>query len=94
MASHGTHVAGIAAAALDGKGTTGVAIDADLLIGKLAYNSGYYDFGKVDEAIEWAVNNGADVINMSAGSMNQQQLLQQSREIDKGVYVSDSRILW
>ena len=32
---HGTHVAGIAAANLDGKGTTGVAPDADLLIGKL-----------------------------------------------------------
>ena len=87
--SHGTHVAGIAAAALDGKGTTGVAPDADLLIGKLAYNSGFYDFGKVDEAIEWAVNNGADVINMSAGSRTNNSYRNSLSEIDNGVYVSD-----
>jgi len=87
--SHGTHVAGIAAAALDGKGTTGVAPDAELLIGKLAYNSGYYDFGKVPEAIEWAVNNGADVINMSAGSRTNNSYRNSLTEIDTGVYVSD-----
>ena len=63
--SHGTHIAGIAAASLDGVGTTGVAYDADLLIAKTAYNSGSYDFTVVDEAIEWAVQNGADVLNMS-----------------------------
>tara|TARA_B110000908_G_scaffold170296_1_gene229460 strand:- start:327 stop:3080 length:2754 start_codon:yes stop_codon:yes gene_type:complete len=63
--SHGTHIAGIAAANLDGVGTTGVAYDADLLIAKTAYNSGSYDFTVVDEAIEWAVQNGADVLNMS-----------------------------
>ena len=33
---HGTHVAGIAAAAFDGAGTTGVAFDAELLVGKVA----------------------------------------------------------
>jgi len=64
--SHGTHVAGIAAANLDGVGTTGVAYDADLLIAKTAYDAGSFDFTVVDEAIEWAVENGADVINMSA----------------------------
>ena len=43
--SHGTHVAGIgAAAALDGVGTTGVAPDADILVGKIAWDNQYYDF--------------------------------------------------
>ena len=64
--SHGTHVAGIAAANLDGVGTTGVAPDAKLLIGKVAYDGGFYDFSATGKAIEWAVNNGADVINISA----------------------------
>ena len=59
--SHGTHVAGIAAANLDGVGTTGVAYDADLLIAKTAYDNGFFDFTLVDEAIAWSVANGADV---------------------------------
>ena len=66
--SHGTHVAGIAAANLDGVGTTGVAPDAKLLIGKVAYDGGYFAFNRAGEAIEWAVNNGADVINISANT--------------------------
>lgn len=65
--SHGTHVAGIAAAALDGVGTTGVAPDANLLIGKVAWDNGFYDFTAANRAISWAVENGADVINMSGG---------------------------
>jgi subtilisin family serine protease len=86
--SHGTHVAGIAAAALDGSGTTGVAPDAELLIAKTAYNSGYFEFSKVDEAIAWAVDNGADVINMSA-NMNVDRTYKSSLEqIDNGFYYS------
>lgn len=67
--SHGTHVAGIAAAALDGDGTTGVAPDANLLIGKVAWDNGYYEMGKLGTAIDWAVSNDADAINVS-GNVN------------------------
>lgn len=67
--SHGTHVAGIAAAALDGQGTTGVAPDANLLIGKVAWDNGFYDMGKLGQAIDWAVRNDADAINVS-GNVN------------------------
>jgi hypothetical protein len=63
--SHGTHVAGIAAANLDGVGTTGVAYDAELLIGKIATDSGFYDMSLLGKGIEWSVNNGADAINVS-----------------------------
>ena len=63
--SHGTHVAGIAAANLDGVGTTGVAPDAKLLIGKVADDNGFYDFQILGKGIEWATNNGADAVNVS-----------------------------
>ena len=64
--SHGTHVAGIAAAALDGVGTTGVAPDANLLIGKTASKWGTYYMGAMADALAWADANGADVVNVSA----------------------------
>lgn len=64
--AHGTHVAGIAAANLDGVGMTGVAPDADLLIGKIGHDSGYIELDQLGNGIAWAVQNGADVVNVSA----------------------------
>ena len=87
--SHGTHVAGLAAAALDGVGTTGVAPDADLLIAKIAHDSGYYDLNKAGTAISWAVENGADVINMS-GNYNIDTTYKNSVvSVGDGVYKSN-----
>ena len=90
--SHGTHVAGLAAAGFDGKGMTGVAPEAELLIGKTAYDWGYFDFSKVDEAIEWAMANGADVMNISA-NMNVDRTYKNSltRLNDGTYYANDSR---
>jgi subtilisin family serine protease len=64
--SHGTHVAGIAAAALDGVGMTGVAPDANLLIGKIGHDNGYVELDQLGNGIAWAVSNGADVVNVSS----------------------------
>lgn len=86
---HGTHVAGIAAANLDGVGTTGVAPDADLLIGKLAYDSGFFQFNKIPDAMEWAVNNGADVVNISASTRPSSSYKNSLTEISEGVYYSN-----
>jgi subtilisin family serine protease len=86
--SHGTHVAGIVGANLDGEGTTGVAYDADLLIAKTAYDSGYFDFSVADEAIAWAVGNGADVINISANYNFDNTYINSLVEITPGVYES------
>lgn len=87
--SHGTHVAGLAAAALDGVGTTGVAPDANLLIGKVAHDSGFYDFNVAGKAISWAVENGADVINMS-GNYNIDTTYKNSVvSVGDGVYKSN-----
>lgn len=87
--SHGTHVAGIAAGNLDGNGSTGVAYDADLLIAKTAYNSGFFDFTVVDEAIEWAVDNGADVVNISANYNVDATYKNSMTEIADGVFRSN-----
>ena len=86
--SHGTHVAGIAAANLDGVGTTGVAYDADLLIAKTAFDSGYFDFSVADEAIAWSVANGADVINISANYYFDTTYKNSLVEIEPGMYKS------
>jgi len=86
--SHGTHVAGIAAGNMDGNGSTGVAPDADLLIAKTAYDMGFFDFSSTDEAIAWAVQNGADVINMSANYNVDRTYKLSLEEVDPGIWVS------
>ena len=85
--SHGTHVAGIAAAALDGVGTTGVAPDAELLVAKVAYDSGFYQFSAAAKALAWAAENGATVANMSGNVMVMRTYSNAMEELpEKGVY--------
>lgn len=85
---HGTHVAGIAVANLDGSGMTGVAPDANLLIGKVGFDNGYIEMDKVNDAYMWAVENGADAVNLSA-SVNYDHIYKNSiTEIGDGFYRS------
>ena len=66
---HGTHVSGVAAASLDSaEGKSGVAPNAELLVIK-ANMPNRDEFRSVElyRAINYAVENGADVINMSFG---------------------------
>jgi subtilisin len=64
---HGTHCAGIVAAEDDGEGIIGVAPNAELYAIKVlnAQGSGYYS--DIVAGIQWAVNNGAQIISMSLG---------------------------
>ncbi len=63
--SHGTHVAGIIAATANSTGGCGVAPKANLMLLQIANSSGKIYSDYIFSAIDYAINNGADVINMS-----------------------------
>jgi subtilisin family serine protease len=64
---HGTHVAGIVAAARNGRGVVGVAPRAKLMIVKALDDNGAGTTGGAAEGIRYAAENGARVINLSLG---------------------------
>ncbi|WP_413677174.1 S8 family serine peptidase [Prochlorococcus marinus] len=74
--SHGTHVAGIIAGAMDGEGVTGVAFDAQIMPIRVLDSQGYGITENIISGIRWAADNGADVINLSlaGGPYNQAEL--------------------
>ena len=65
---HGTHVAGIVAATANNTvGVAGVCPGCTILDGKVLNDSGVGSSSSLANGINWAVNNGAKVINMSLG---------------------------
>jgi hypothetical protein len=65
---HGTFVAGeIAALANNGEGIAGVGLPVQLLIAKVVGPDGNISIEAEAKAIRWAVDNGAQVINLSLG---------------------------
>ncbi|MDK0521711.1 S8 family serine peptidase [Streptomyces sp. ML-6] len=66
---HGTHVSSIAAGtgAKSGGKFKGVAPDAKLLEGKVLDDDGFGDDSGILAGIEWAVAQGADIVNLSLG---------------------------
>ncbi|MBV8235302.1 MAG: S8 family serine peptidase, partial [Acidimicrobiia bacterium] len=65
---HGTHVSGIAAAAGNGVGITGVAPGAQFVVAKVLDSSGGGSVSDVNAGIHWVVDHGAGVVNLSLGS--------------------------
>ncbi len=73
--SHGTHVAGIIAAqANNGIGGVGVAYNTQIMPIKAAQYSGLLATSDIAEAIYYAVDKGADIINMSFGGYARSQI--------------------
>jgi len=67
---HGTFVAGVIAAALNNnEGIAGMAFPAQLVIAKIARSDQTIDVRDEAEAIRWAVDAGARVINLSIGGL-------------------------
>jgi hypothetical protein len=74
---HGTHVAGTIAASNNGIGVTGVAHQARIMairMGDVDDQGRFTNAGSLATAIRYAVNNGANVINMSLGWTDSQEL--------------------
>ena len=65
---HGTHVTGIVGAANNEFGVTGVAYDAEIMVLRVLDDQGSGSSFSVAQAIRYAVNNGADIVNLSLGS--------------------------
>jgi len=90
IGGHGTHVAGIIAAqGGNGVGTAGVAMDVRIMPIRVVADEGEIDVADEIAGIYWAVDNGADVINLSLGS---DEYVQAEREAvryarDNGVVV-------
>ena len=66
---HGTHCAGIIAATASptSTGRYSVAPGAELLVGKVLNRYGYGDDDHILDGIDWAVDQGADIISLSLG---------------------------
>lgn len=90
ISGHGTHVAGITAAATNNDtGVAGTGYNTVLLNGKVLGDdgSGYYSW--IANGIVWAADNGAKVINMSLGGQSSSQALQDAVNYawNKGVVI-------
>lgn len=64
---HGTHVAGIIAAQAGNGGSVGVAYGAQIMAIKAGQSTGTFAASDIAKGIRYAVDHGADVINMSFG---------------------------
>jgi thermitase len=66
---HGTFVAGVIAANLDGQGIVGIAYSSQLLVAKVVKVDGTIPLEAEAAAIRWAADSGAQVINLSLGGV-------------------------
>jgi serine protease len=74
---HGTHVAGtIAQATNNGEGVAGIAFKAKLMPVKVLDANGSGSSADIADAIRWAADHGANVINMSLGGGGRSQVME------------------
>ncbi len=72
---HGTHVAGIIAAG--GVRLAGIAPDVTLIAVKVADRRGFAEYGTIIAGLKYAVDAGADIINMSFGEALSKDMLKE-----------------
>ncbi len=89
-AGHGTHVAGtIAQSTNNSYGVAGIAYEANLMPLKVLSAEGGGTVADIAEAIRFAADNGADIINMSLGGAGESKLMEEAIEYayQKGVFL-------
>ncbi len=86
---HGTHVSGTIAGVNNGYGVTGIAYDSKIMPVKVLDDEGSGSYSAIAKGIYYAVDNGADVINLSLGGGRSNDTLQKAIEYasNKGVIV-------
>ena len=87
---HGTHVAGtIAQSTNNGYGVAGIAYQASIMPLKVLSSSGGGTIADIAEAIKFAADNGADVINMSLGGSGASNMMEEAIKYahSKGVVI-------
>lgn len=82
---HGTHVAGIVAAAANEIGTVGAAPQASIMPIRVLDANGAGSDAAIAEGIRWAVDNGADIINLSLGQAGLMGRLSKGGDINKAI---------
>lgn len=86
---HGTHVSGSIAAERNDKGATGVAYNAKIMPVKVLDDNGSGSYDNISKGIYYAVDHGADIINLSLGGGGGNKMMQDALEYasNKGVIV-------
>ncbi len=86
---HGTHVSGTIAGEKNNYGVTGIAYDAKIMPVKVLDSSGSGSYTNIAKGIRYAVDNGANVINLSLGGYFSNDTLKSAIEYagSKGVIV-------
>lgn len=74
---HGTHIAGIIAASINGEGVVGVAPMADIYAIKVLDKGGRGSYFMLIQGIDWAIKNKMDIINISFGGEKPSQILEE-----------------
>ena len=75
---HGTHVAGIIAAARNGIGVVGVAPNVQLYALKILNSAGSGSWSDVLAALDWCIANGIQITNNSYGGMDYSSILDEA----------------
>lgn len=86
---HGTHVAGTIAGENNGFGVTGIAYDAKIMPVKVLNDEGSGSYTSITQGIYYAVDHGANVINLSLGGGSGDDSMQTALQYasNKGVIV-------
>ncbi|QFS48021.1 S8 family peptidase [Nostoc sphaeroides] len=86
---HGTHVSGTIAGENNNYGVTGIAYNAKIMPVKVLDSSGAGSYSSISKGIRYAVDNGANVINLSLGGTSSNRTLESAINYasSKGVIV-------